>query len=164
MDFRKILIFIIPVILLQCSLFSIKNNDYYSKGELSILEKTLDILDYGYGYDDDVELNYIYAYSYSNSNIDKKEKRFAKAINKIDIDILIPFYEKILRLYLITDHKMNEYKKDSEWKDYNFIKNDIYQPLERYLTLLQRYLLKREPSLKTAIDKRRDAIQKEIEK
>ncbi len=148
--------------MLHCALLPGRDGLYYSEDELVVLEETLDIIGYGHGYDDDIELDYIYSYSYSSANFNKKEKQFVKYINKIELGKVIALYEKILRLHLMTYYKMNEYKKDTDWKYYTYIKNDLYEPLENYMGLLHKYILKRDPSLNEMLNKRKETLRKEI--
>ena len=58
MTFRRLIILIVLVFSTQCALLPDSGN-YYSKNEQSILEKTLNALDYGFGYDYQLKINYL---------------------------------------------------------------------------------------------------------
>jgi len=158
------MIFILSL-LWGCALFQTRENSIFTQEEMTILEKTTNVLDYGYGYDTEIELNYIYSYSFSDLNFDKKEKKFAMIVKEIDIDTLKAFYEKTYKLYAMTDYKMTKYKEDEEWKYHLFIKNELYPPLEKYTILLQKYLFQRDSSSKEIFnDEKKETIKREIEK
>lgn len=155
------ILIIFTVFTLQCSLFSIKST-IYSAEEFKIFEKSLNALEYGYGYDYELDLYYIYSYSYSKDNFDKKEKAFAEIINNADYKTVINIYEKTLRMQAVTDYKMNKYKNEPRWKYYTFIKNDLYDPLNSYSSLMLKYILKKNPSLSQFFEMKKASINSEI--
>lgn len=152
---------ILIMISFQISLFSMSNK-HYKENELTVLEKSLNALEYGYGYDYELELHYIYSYSYSKDNLDKKEKAFAEIINNANFKTVIDLYEKILIVQAVTDYKMNQYKAEPRWKYYTFIKTDLYEPLEKYSSLLLKYILKKNPSLAQFFEMKKNSIKIEI--
>lgn len=164
MTSKKILFLILITFMIfsnQYSLFGM-GNIYYTNDELSILEKTLNSLEYGYGYDYELELQYIYSYSYSKDNYDKKEKAFADIVNKANFKTVLDLYEKILKVQSVTDYKMNKYKAETKWKYYTFIKNDLYDTLNNYSSLLLKYILKKNPAMAQFFEMKKNSIKIEI--
>ena len=161
MNFFKIIVIFCLLVFSQCAILPQKNS-LYTEQEISSLEKTLNILEYGFGYDSEIELNYIYAYSYSTANFDKKEKEFSDFIKNADIASLMQLYDKIVKVRAMTEYKMNRYKELHEWRYYTFIKKDLYAPLDKYMQLLKKNILKRDPSLETGLSQKEYALQKEV--
>ncbi len=160
---REFLLLIIPLLMIfQCAMVSRKDKTYYSDPDLSIMNSTLEILDYGSGYDREMDLHYIYRYTYSDTNLNKKKKEFAKAIRVIDTENLISLYYKLLRVQSETEYKMSRYKEKYEWRYYTFIKNELYDPLDKYITLLHINLLKKDPAKKENLIKAKFTLQREV--
>ncbi|MDY6934108.1 MAG: hypothetical protein SVZ03_07785 [Spirochaetota bacterium] len=163
MNLKKMII-IVATILCGCTLFQAKKNSLLTESEISILDKTTNALDYGYGYDREIELDYIYSHSFSEQGYDQKEEAFAKIVNKINPNIIAIFHEKIYRIYAMTDYKMNKYKNDAKWKYHIFIKNELFPPLDKYLSLLQKYISKRDSTFVEDFNYKRKLIDKDVER
>ncbi|MBN2039633.1 MAG: hypothetical protein JW864_06305 [Spirochaetes bacterium] len=162
MTLKKNIIFLLFIILtLQCSSYQTKNT-FYSEAETNILKKTMDILEYGYGYDYQIELNYIYSYSFSKENLQKKERAFAEALDKADFKSVLALYEKIMTVQAQTDYKLDKFKKESKWKYYTYIKNDLLKPLEHYSSLLYKNILKKNSSLENYLTMKKESISKKV--
>lgn len=161
MNFFKLILILCLLIFSQCAILPQKN-DLYTEPDMAPLEKSLNILEYGFGYDTEMEINYIYAYSYSNTNFDKKEKEFADYIKGADLAGLIQLYDKIVKIRAMTEYKMNRYKELREWRYYTFIKKDLYTPLDKYMQLLKKNIIKKDPSLEIKLSQKEYALQKEV--
>lgn len=157
------LISLLLLLLTQCSYLTIRDT-FYTDQEAALLEKTLTALDYSYGYDADTELNYVYSYSYSRDNTDKKEKEFTDVISKTEFNELLMFYDKIMELNAATDYKLEKYKKETNWKYYTFIKKDLLDPLKRYTSLLNKYIIEKKPELNAELTKKQQSIRKKTER
>jgi len=165
MNFRILLPLILLLTLVQCAIFNINKNNFFTKDEKVILEKTAKTLDYGYGFDSEVEINYLYSYKFSATDIDKKEKNFSSILKELDIDTLKAFNKKIIKLHLMTRHKMNRYKEKKEWKYYIFLQKHFFPPLDKYSNLLQNYILQNnsDPLYNKKLKKIKKETAKEIE-
>lgn len=161
MNFCKIVAFFCVFIVSQCAGLDQKSS-FFTEQEISSLEKTLNILEYGFGFDSETELNYIYAYSYSSTNFDKKEKEFSDFIKNADMSSLVLLYDKIVKVRAMTEYRMNRYKELKEWRYYTFIKKDLYAPLDKYMQLLKKNILKNNPSLEAGLSRKEYALQKEV--
>ncbi len=162
MKFRIILIIIIPLLILNCALFPEKSDSFFTESDFTIVENTLEILDYGYGYDREMEIHYIFSYSYSAMNEKKKEKMFVEALKGIDISNLLSVYYKLLKMQASAEYKMSRYKEKLEWRYYTFIKKELYNPLEKYIVLLRKNILKKAPDLKQDLIEKKLALQAEV--
>lgn len=128
-------------------------DNFLSKEEVSILNQTTQAIDYDYGYDNIIDLSYIFSFSYSDKNFSQKEKDFSAIVNRIESNILELYVIKINKIYHMTEYKLKYFKKRAEWKYYTFIKNELLPPLEKYKILLEKYSYKRNPALRTVIEK-----------
>ncbi len=161
MNFFKIMVILCLFAFYQCAVFPQKG-ELYTKEDVSSLEKSLNILEYGYGYDAEMELNYIYAYSYSSANFDKKEKEFSDFIKNADLASVMQLYDKIVKMRAATEYKMNRYKEIREWRYYTFIKKELYAPLDKYMQLLKKNIIKKDPSIEAKLPEKEYALQKEV--
>ena len=161
--FPRLAVFLL-IFFLQCSTGVKKTSPLYSSLDKDILARTTEAINYNYGYEEDLELDYFYFDSYRDlKRNNPKIKNFREAAKKFKLKNLISFYEKIYRLKLSTEIKMEQFKEDEEWKDYVYIKNYIYPPLEKYFSLLERTVLGRSRSYKRKIKKRKKIIKAEVE-
>jgi hypothetical protein len=160
---KLIIIILFIIIALQYSA-AYARDSFYSKDELTLLEKTLSALEYDHGYDYRIEAPYIYSYSYSKENFDKKEKALAEIINNADYKLVLDLYKKIQRVQAIIDYKLNRYKTDQKWKYHTFIKNDLLEPVNNYSALLLKYILKKNSSLANFLEMQKESISAEVVK
>ncbi len=151
----------VMLVYFQCSSLGLRET-FYTDAENGLLEKTLNALDYGYGYDFEMEMNYIYSYSYSKDKSDKKEKSFSDIMDTSDFGTIVRLYEKILKLQAITDYKTNRYQKEQKWNYYTFIKNNLSEPLNNYSYLMQKYILKKSPSLEQILTMKKESVGFEV--
>ena len=84
----KIKLFIslfIPILIIQCSLFS-KHSTYYTETEKTVLEKTLGIIGYDYGYDSNLGMDHIYSSGFSDvEEIIRDNSRGQSIIESIEL-------------------------------------------------------------------------------
>ncbi len=132
---------------------------FFTKEELSILERTTQALDYDYGYDDEIELAYIFSFAYSEKNREQKEKNFSKIIEQLKMDSLVDFHNKIYKLFSMTAYKMEIYRKRKDWRYYIYIKSDLFPPLKSYYTLIEKSAIKT-PSLRKVLERSKKEIER----
>jgi len=147
------------LLFLNCSSLSIYKDLYSSDIEKQILDETTKSIDYNYGFDEEFEIVYFYFDSFKAKESVWKNKKFFEVTKKYKLKQLIPFYEKIYKLKVITEYHLNNFKKDEDWKEYLYFRDYLLPPLERYANLLKKVLIRRSWSYKKKIKTR----QKELE-
>lgn len=136
----------------------VKESAFFTAEQKDLLEKTVQALDYGYGYDGYLDLNYIYSYSYSDTGAAQKEKEFAKIISATDGQKLFKYFIKTYKLQAMTNYKRDRFKARKNWKQYNYLKNNLSPALDRYFMLLQKLTYAKDPSFKETFEKRKPGL------
>ncbi len=157
---------LMPVVLLfagGCALLPVRDDSMFSPAEKKIIEKTTEALDYGYGYDEDVKLDYIHSYAFSETNMPAREKALAAALRDYSPGDIMHFYGKIYRLGKIMRHRVADYEKDKDWKQYTYIKNYLLPPLQTYIGHIRKQLLARDPSIEQKLPALHASIEKAID-
>ena len=131
---------------------------YLNAGERALFEKTTRVLDYGYGYDAEVELPYVFPYSSQVAAPEKREKAFSEAVKDVSAAELTALYEKVYRLTSATRYRARRYGDTQKWKYYTYLQNYLLPPLERYLELLRKHAIGKDPSYEEILPSRKKRI------
>ena len=138
-----------------------KQSNYFTERELQLLDDSLEALEMGRGYDPEVDLEYIYTHSFTSKNERQQTSRLAGALKNVSPEEFIEFYEKIYRLRMLTEGKMDRYNRDVEMINYTYLKKYLLPGLDFYLSLLESEVLKRDSGYADIIDERKDEIREE---
>ena len=133
---------------------------FFTKEDLSILDRATQALDYDYGYDKEIELAYVFSFAHSEKNRAQKEKDFSKIIEQLKVDSLVDFHYKIYKLFSMTAYKMEIYRKRKDWRYYIYIKSDLFPPLKNFYTLIEKSALMKTPSLREALERSKKEIER----
>lgn len=159
MKFSCKLLLAVPLLALSCASIPVEGNGFFNPDELALLDKTTQAIDYGYGYDADEELNYIFSISMTGMNDTQKEKAFTAVVKDIPSEQFMRFYMKIYRLHAMTRYVLHRHKNEKEWKEYTYVKNYLYPPLDSYFAMIEKNLIAHDP----ASAHKRPSIKKKID-
>ena len=150
------------LVLLLCApgyaLGQVQGDRFFTPGERALFEKTTRVLDYGNGYDPEVELLYVFPYSSQAVAPEKREKAFGEAVKDVSASELTALYEKVYRLTSATRYRARRYGDTQKWKYYTYLQNYLLPPLERYLELLRKHAIGKDPSYEELFPTRKKRI------
>jgi hypothetical protein len=138
-------------------------SDFYSEREKEILAKTTKSIEFDYGYDQFVELDYVFPMTRGYAEFKTNDKELVRATDGVDDGALIAFSEKIYRLRKITMLKMEKFRAEGDWRDYTFLDKYLLPPLTHYSGVLEKQVIKRDRTYMNQLEKRKKAIDKNIE-
>ncbi len=144
MNYRRIVIFLLPLFLLNCSYYySVfrKNSVYYTESERDLLKKTTAICGQGFGYDPDVDLDYVFVNNFTRTAAPDRDAALQKVFRNVGRKEAVDFFEKIYALREATVYVMNGYEKREKWTEHTYLKKYLLPPLEEYCGLLEKNLL-----------------------
>jgi hypothetical protein len=163
---RRIVIFLLPLFLLNCgyyySLFR-KNSTYYSENERDLLKKTTAICGQGYGYDPDVDLDYVFVNNFTKGPAADRDAALQKVFRNIGQKDAVGFFEKIYALREATVYVMNGYEKKGKWTEQTYLKKYLLPPLEEYCGLLEKNLMALYADYGASIDSRKKEIRLRVQ-
>ncbi len=141
---------LLPLVLIfagGCAFLPVRDDSIFSPAQKKLLEKTTEALDYGYGFDEEIGLDYIHSHSFSETNVPAREKALAAALKDSGPDDILEFYKKVYRLGAMMRHKMAEYEKERDWKQYTYVKNYMIPPLDAFAGHIRKQLRPTTPSM-----------------
>lgn len=153
---KKCMLLIFLISFISCTTNVIKQDGYFDKKEIEILEKTTDELNCDFGYNHKLDLNYIF--------IKTQEKQSGSDISKIlssyDDKTLYNYYYKVNQIYEINKVLLENSLKTKDWKSYNIIKSELMPGIELYLNVTSAYMKTEKESIYNDIEKQRDSLRR----
>ncbi len=138
-------------------------SDYFAPEERVILEKTTRAIDFGAAFDEEILLDYVFSRTPGFDSFKGGEKDLAGAIEGLDGDTLMAYNEKIYRLKLLTAMKMEQYRRDGNWKQYTYISTYLMPALDHYAALVEQQAAKRVRGYRDFLEERKSDIQRSID-
>lgn len=134
-----------------------KRSETFSAKEIALLEGTTAAIQFDYGYEDFLDVDYMYSLP-NGSGAAKNEAKFSKSLEGIDGDTLVAFFEKVWGNHEKAVLQMDYYKDTKDWRNYTYISKYILPGMEEYTTLLEKYVIMKNPSYKAKIEERKKDI------
>lgn len=138
-------------------------SDYFAPEERAILEKTTDAIEFDAAFDEYIRLDYVFSQAPGFDSFKGGEKEISRAMEGLDGDAIVAYHEKIYRLKLLTAMKMEQYRKDGNWKQYTYIRTYLLPPLDHYAALVEQQAVKRVRGYRDVIEERKNDIQRSID-
>ena len=142
--------------------FTNPKSTFYTEEEKKLLEKTVKSIDFDSGYDPALDLDYVYPLTPGFTEFKAGDKDLSRALEGSDNETLIGYSEKIYRLKMITEMRMDKYRADGNWKNYTFINKYLLPPLTYYSGAVEKQALKRDRKYQNEIDSRKDTIEQKV--
>jgi hypothetical protein len=136
---------IIPLLMLDCSIWrSIFKSESkrYSPEDVVILDRTISEIGYIRGFDTDLEMDYIVSTASSERDLSKKEAQITAILKGYTVEAITSFFEKVYSLKVETANSIVKTEKDKKWKDYTYLSKYLYPPLEKYVDLMEKCIVK----------------------
>jgi hypothetical protein len=136
--------------------------DFFDGYELSLLKKTLKILDLEHGFDSRIAINYItYTSDFTDTNFQIKKAALPSVMKSEDREIAMSLNGKIYRLKIITESEIEQIKK-SRPEGAAYMEKSYLEPLKKYMVLLDAYLASADPAYKISYNAKKQAIDKQV--
>lgn len=158
---------LVPLFLAQCATYYRifkKESEYFTAREKVILEKTTDAIGFGSGFDPDLKIDYVFSHSTVKGKAEKKKPLMEKALAGFKSEEVTAFYEKMFRMKLIIEYKMEDARKDEDWNEYTHMKKYILPSYRIYFEMLEESVATAVPGYTKTRDKRKALIRAEVKK
>ena len=143
---KKIIgICIIPLLLLQCSIYrSIFKSEStrFSAEDIVILDRTISEINYVRGFNSDLKIDYIISTSLSERDLPKREPQMAAILRGYSAEAVMSFFENIYSLKVETASLITQKEKSKKWTDYTYLSKHLYPPLEIYVDFMERCIVR----------------------
>jgi hypothetical protein len=143
-------------------IFSGEKSTYFTEQETALLEKTTRAIDFDYGYDQGTGLDYVFPVSRGYTDFKEDDRELSRALETVDGKVLIAYYEKIYRLKMLTDMKMEKFREDGNWQSYTFLEKYLRPPLEHYTETLEKQAVRKDRAYSNDVEKRKKVIEDTI--
>jgi len=151
------LFFSLPGCMYYYQYFGIRS-DTFSQREIGIIDRTTQAIQFDYGYDDGLDVDYFFPLPNSMAALKNNEAKFIKAIDDIDNNTLVAFYEKVWQNHEKAVLQKEYFGARKKWKEYTYVSKYLLPGIEEYTLLLEKYIVKRDPDYGSRIAVRKAAI------
>ena len=150
---------------LGCGTLQVKTATQFSEEELSQLLAVSQTVGIDCSYDYDMNLWCFFSPSPAPALTDAKalddEKKMTDILDKADEAAVRALYEKIYRNYYSMQYMKDYYLKRKQWKYCNVLNKTVIPQADYFLYLSERILAKKKPGVKSYLDGRKAAINRE---
>ena len=138
-------------------------SDYFSPGERALLEKTTRAIEFDAAFDEEIRLDYVFPLAPGFDAFKGGEREIARAFDGTDGGALVAYSEKLFRLKVLTAMRMEQYRKDGNWRQYTYLNTYLKPPLDHYAALVEQQAVKRVPGYREVLEERKDIIQRNMD-
>jgi hypothetical protein len=166
----------------SCQILPLKENDYYTRQQMEMIEKTSDSINLGFGFDSRIDINYFFFKTEMENegktafggitpseeiegeaqfDKDRITNSYTKAINQYNDTEQADFYERVYRLYSMIEYLQDYYRRNKKWRLFNLMRLELYPATRYYMDITEYHFKTNKPQLYNVLVKRKSEIKKD---